>query len=235
MSSTKTILDDQDYAKNNPESQYVVFKRFSSKENAEELSKQLTAHEVQNVIDTSALPVSIVPNGQMQNEIVVKVKQSNLRKANLMLQQLMHKNIAQLDTDHYLFEFTEEELIDVIKTPHEWQYDDYLLAQKLLKDRGCAIAEKQLKSFESVNLAREAQEEKAPIFMLYRGYIYAFVIGGMGLIVGLGLLYQRKTISDGRKVNFYDEASRKHGKYIVLISIFTSLVYIFVLYKRFSR
>jgi hypothetical protein len=59
--------------------------------------------------------------------------------ADVLLLNLSKAQLDNVEKDHYLFEFTNEELYEITEKPDEWGEFDFLLAMKILSDRGLPV------------------------------------------------------------------------------------------------
>ena len=104
-------------------------------------------------------------------------------------------------------------------TPDKWGKFDYLLAQKILIDRGEVISNEQLMAFRQKRLEDLAQPDKRQIPWIIAGYIFSLLGGFLGLIIGWSLWKIKKTLPNGEKVYAFMYHDRVHGKIIFLIGI----------------
>ena len=118
--------------------EYSIFRRFSDIEQANELKIALNEQGIETIVDDNSPPVDVTftGGGAINNKIEVRIKQSDFDKAELILEKIAETQLSDIDTSYYLFEFTNEELFDILLKYDEWNEFDYALAQKILKDRG---------------------------------------------------------------------------------------------------
>lgn len=62
--------------------------------------------------------------------------------------------------------------------------------------------------------------------LLIFGYIYIFLGGIIGIIVGFYLLFATVKLENGIKVREFDQESRKHGAFIIVVAIIFLLLYL---------
>ncbi len=127
--------------------------------------------------------------------------------------------IKTLPEDYYLFSFSNNELIEVIQKKDEWNEIDYLLAIKLLKNRGVEITSEDIEKTQKDRLSQLKKPEKSARSWIIAGYIIAMLGGLLGFIIGYVLLTQKKTLPNGERVYEYIESDRKHGKNILYVGI----------------
>lgn len=64
------------------------------------------------------------------------MRNKDLKIVDNLIQVDILSHIEVVDKDYYLFSFTEIELEDLIQKKNEWSKFDFLLAKKILNDRG---------------------------------------------------------------------------------------------------
>ncbi|EPR74955.1 hypothetical protein ADIWIN_0042 [Winogradskyella psychrotolerans RS-3] len=202
------------------EDNYSIFRKFPSLEQASELKALLNENNIETILDDNAPSVDVTFTGNtLQNEIEVRIKQTDFKKAESILEKEVENLIETIDKDYYLFEFTDEELYDILLKSDEWNAFDYTLAQKILLQRGKPIDKDLLNSLKDERLKQLAEPEGNQKPWIIAGYFFAFLGGFLGLIIGYFLWTSKKTLPDGQKIYTYAENDRKHGKYIFYISL----------------
>ncbi|MEM5566988.1 hypothetical protein WNY78_17845 [Psychroserpens sp. AS72] len=200
---------------------YSIFRRFSNIEQALELKDILNTNEIDSIIDDNSPPVDVTfgVGGSLQDTIEVRIKQTDFEKAELILEKEAEEQLNNIDPDYYLFDFTNEELYDLLLKADEWNKFDYSLAQKILKERGKSIDKDLLDSLKKQRLDDLSQPEGNQKPWIAVGYIFALLGGFLGLIIGYFLWTSKKTLPNGQKVYSYSANDRKQGKYIFIFSV----------------
>ncbi|WP_179349512.1 hypothetical protein [Winogradskyella pacifica] len=202
------------------EDNYSIFRKFQSLEQASELKALLNENGIETILDDNAPSVDVTFTGNtLQNEIEVRIKQTDFQKAESILEKEVENLIETIDKDYYLFKFTDEELYDILLKSDEWNAFDYTLAQKILIQRGKPIDKELLNSLKNERLKQLAEPEGNQKPWIIAGYFFAVLGGFLGLIIGYFLWTSKKTLPDGQKIHTYAENDRRHGKYIFYISL----------------
>jgi len=200
--------------------EYSIFKKFPTLEQASELKELLNEHGIESLIDDNVPPVDITFSGStIQNEYEIRIKQSDFKRAEEILEKSAENLIDQIDKDYYLFEFTNEELYEILLKSDEWSAFDYTLAQKLLKQRGKSVDKDLLDSLKNERLKDLAKPEGNQRPWIIAGYAFAILGGFLGLLIGYSLWTSKKTLPNGQKVYSYAANDRAHGKYIFFIGL----------------
>ena len=161
---------------------------------------------------------------ETENRFVVRLKPTDFGKARELEDQASEELVATADPDHYLFGFSDEELFEVVMKRDEWSSFDVALAGHILRERGRDVTPdtvRLLRQYRAVELTKPEAGQKVSIIA---GYLLALLGGIIGIIIGLNLLYAKKTLLDGTQGPAYSEADRAHGFRIVLLGFVVALV-----------
>ena len=133
-------------------------------------------------------------------------------------------DFSELPNDYYLLQFSQEELVDVVAKRDEWSAFDYLLAQKLLAERGQQLSTEEIQTLHEERNHELAQPEKSQTTLVAIGFLMAILGGLFGLFIGWHLANHKKTLPNGEQVYGYNEADRRSGKTILTIGLVIVLI-----------
>ena len=205
---------------------YALFRKFPYIGQAEEMRQRLAENNIDSILVDNSLAVDVTFFGnRLSDEIELKVHKDHFERANELLETEAEVLIEDVPMDHYLFEFTNEELYEILRKPDEWSVLDYQLAQKILASRKESISDEMLAKFKADRLKELAKPEKDQKNLIRSGY-YAAIFGGLfGVFIGWYLAYFKKTLPDGRKIFAHTKKDRTQGKNILILSVFLLIVY----------
>lgn len=200
--------------------EFVVFQKFASREDAAQVIQLLQEY---------LIPLECYEEGDRYFRIemgdlpsltgfYLKLLPSDFERARLILQKESSTWIADIPTEYYLFSFSTQELMQIIEAPDEWSDADYLLAKKILQERGIEISEKVEKTLRGKRLARLSEPVSASFFLILLGFLLSPLI--YGAFVGWQLYTSQKVLPNGTSVYAYDSKSRSFGKSILLFFVF---------------
>ena len=126
--------------------------------------------------------------------------------------------IDQVDKDYYLFGFSDDELLDLISKADEWSPFDFLLARKILAQRGNVLSNEEVKYLEEERINELKKPEAPQTKWIIIGYLCAALGGILGIFIGWHLFTYKKTLPNGERLYGYSKADRKHGRIIFYIS-----------------
>ena len=199
-------------------SEFVTYRRFSSLEDALYYTTFFTENDIEYEVEHNKPPVDATFSGPSVNhEVNIKIKAEDFAKADLLLEESAEA-IDISDGTYYLLDFSDEELLNVIRKYDEWSVDDVVLAQKILKDRGKEISVEKVKELKDERLAQQRKPQSVDGFWLMFSYVLAVLTGWIGIVVGLYFKTFKKTLANGERVFVYDEKSRRKGQILFVLS-----------------
>ncbi|GGI24382.1 hypothetical protein [Pedobacter mendelii] len=156
---------------------------------------------------------------------MVKIKSSDFEKADKVLTAISAKDVSAVDQNHYLFNFTDEELRDILLKSDEWSKYDYLLAQKILQDRGHKIDTETINALKEKRIEELAKPEKNQKLSIVAGYVFAIFGGLIAIFIGWHLFSHKKTLPNGEQVYSYSEQDRKQGRIILILGTLSAIIW----------
>lgn len=218
--------------------EFITFQRFSDKNRAEKLTNLLDKNKIEfRFEDNSSSLDSSFGGGGFTNEYVVKLRKEDFEKANHALIEDSISDLDSIDKGYYLFSFTDDELRDIIAHEDEWNKFDFLLAQKLLNERGIEISTQEMETLRENRLEELAKPEKTDKLALTLGYLFALMGGFIGILIGWYIKSNKKTLPNGDQVYTYSKTDRGHGNAIMGIGIGMLILWAFFVYflEGFAR
>jgi hypothetical protein len=200
---------------------YFAFQTFYDSKLANEVAETLIKNSIDCVVEDcrNAVDNPIIATNSLDAKIVLKLHPEDFTKANEVLEDFYKSQTNNVDKDYYLFNFSDEQLMDVIAKPDEWGVFNYQLAKKILEDKGKDISSETLETLKQQRLEELSQPKKASKNTIIPGYILAFLLPIIAVFIGGNLLFGKKTLPDGNKILVYRKEDRKQGKIILWISI----------------
>ena len=200
---------------------FVIFRRFNKPEQAIEMAEELGKHEIEYEIieDEPGIDITFTGNSEFQKETQLMIRPSDFEKAYQILEADADEELKDIPADHYLFEFSTEELNDIISKRDEWSSLDYRLALKLLKERGQVISEDHIKSLKEERIIELAKPDKDQGGWIVFAYVLSLLGGLLGVLIGWYLWTMKKTLPNGEKVYAYSASDRWQGRRIFFLGI----------------
>lgn len=208
---------------------FLTFKRFPTKALADALTEKLESNGIPFLLEDNSPSFDPSFSGSsLQDQFAVKLRQSDFGLAEKIIEEENKKLVQEVDSSHYLYSFSEEELMDILLRPDEWSNLDYLIAQKLLKEKGKNIDPELLNALRRQRINDLSKpEESSPAWVLF-GYLSAVLGGLIGIFIGLHLMTFKKTLPDGQRVYAFRTKDRNHGFYIVAAGTLGMIVWVIV-------
>jgi hypothetical protein len=202
------------------ENQFLTYQIFTDQSEAMELSDLLTKNNIDfQFEDTSVSFDPTFTKSELSKEYRVKLKKQDFEKADKIILDISEQQLDTADTDYYLFDFTDQELIEILVKSDEWGKFDYLLAQKILKGRGQELSKELIETLRKQRIEELAKPEGSQRTWIIAGYVFSILGGLLGLFIGWHLLSHKKTLPNGDRVYGYSIEDRKHGNRILILGI----------------
>jgi hypothetical protein len=200
--------------------EFVTYKKFYQQEQLNGIAEILTESGIEFIVteDRESLD-SLYGDKQFKQQYFIKLKKQDFDKADDILLERSGRVLDTVDKDHYLFTFTNEELFEIIVKPDEWNELDYLLALKILKERGQSVDIEKIKELKKERIKELAKPDEKNRGWIYAGYVFSFLGGLLGIFIGWHLSTFKKTLPNGERVYGYTTRDRTHGNRILFIGI----------------
>lgn len=187
---------------------------------ANEFTEQLQQHNIEYYVEEES--PTFDPSFALNNALkvyAVKIKNDDFEIVTQLLKEDESEDVTEIGKDYYLYSFTDDELMEVINKADEWSPFDFVLARKILADRGKEISDAAIKKINEKRIDELKVPEAPQTSWIVIGYICAFAGGVLGIFIGYHLMTYKKTLPDGERVYDYLESDRMHGKWIFYIGI----------------
>lgn len=207
---------------------FALFKVFPGMEEAQGIITILEENNIPFSLIDNAHDVDITFTGNLQSNLQLLLQPNDFGKVTELIEKAQDEAVNEADPSHYLFEFSTEELFDLIEKKDEWSAYDYALAKKILQDRGEDVSEIRLIHLEEKRKADLKEPENSPTVQIIVGYISAILGGIIGIMIGWYLWKSTKTLPDGQKIFVYNRGDRDHGMIIFCIGVLSITVTIFL-------
>jgi len=207
--------------------EYTLYRKFYEESESTELVDLLRARgiEVEVVKERDSLD-SLYGDKTFSHRIFVKISQEDFARADAVLLEHTGKALDQVDKDHYLFGFSDDELYEIIAKPDEWSELDYLLAQRILKERGKPVDSTKVEKLKGQRIEELAKPAESQRLAIFAGYFLSLLGGVIGIFIGYHLHTYKKILPDGNKVYGYLPEDRRDGLRIMILGLICSFIYL---------
>jgi len=204
-----------------------IYRKFIYKDDALELVKILEENYIgYELTDNSSKLDSNFGGDINTKQYELKIRKDDFIEVEKIEEELVKNDLENADETYHLFDYSDEELIEIVTKKDEWNKFDYLLAQKILKERGKEINPELLNVINKQRIESLAVQEETPVWLIIIGYVSAFFAGFLGIIIGGYLMYYKKALPNGDRIYGFNRNDRSHGQNILIISAIAFFVWI---------
>lgn len=205
---------------------FVTYKVFNDPEVAKAFATILDEQQVPFRIEEDSYNFDpSYANHPLNKDYRIKLMQKDFVRANEAFAQYFKATLDSIEEDYYLFQFTDQELLEILLKPDEWGDLDYQLAQKILKDRGRPASLDELEEFKKRRIEQLKKPEKTDYSSVILGYVFAIFLSPIGIFLGYMVAYSKKQLPDGQATYVYSDTQRFHGMIILFTSIGLTIFY----------
>ena len=211
---------------------FESYRRFADEESASELMELLDknhiVYETETTETTSKDLIFVAP--QTLDTFLVKLKPGDFKTVNDLLQQVPEPTINE-ERFNFLSEFEDNDLLEIIASPVEWEKGDAQIAEQLLKQRGKELTDDKIIELQKKKFETESKPKKGKPIWLLIGFISALLGGLFGILIGWHYYYSKAIDPNGNKFYEFDKATKKQGLIMFIIGII-SFVLFFILISK---
>ena len=208
--------------------EFITIKKFSDEQEFNQLLHILEKHGITYQTESYRQRIESVSMATLPQEYIVKISPNKFNEVHEILNNLAAQAVFDAEKTHYLFDFTDKELHDVLAKPDEWSAFDYQLALKILKDSGKHIDTDFLNSLRKTRIEDLSKPEGNQKINIVFGYLLALFGGLIAIGIGLNIVASKKILPNGEQIYSYSENDRKHGYCIIFLG---TVMFIWLIYR----
>lgn len=183
-------------------------------------------NEVKYVIDPVIIGQSLTP------KFVLKIRAIDFQRANKIWEEVIRQHPAIAD-DHYLFDFSTQELLEIVQNPNDWSLEDVVNAKMILEREGIPLDEDFLKEQQNRRIEK-LKAGKSPGQTWIKIYFLMALAGPFLHIIltlaalGMGIFYWKdQTVSEtGEKFFTFHDKGRRQGKWLFFTSWISLILFV---------
>ncbi|AZA87432.1 hypothetical protein EG349_11830 [Chryseobacterium shandongense] len=204
-----------------------IYRKFIYKDDALELVKILEENYIAYELAENSSKLDSSFGGDINTkQYELKIRKDDFIEVEKIEEELVKNDLENVEKSYHLFDYSDEELIEIVTKKDEWNKFDYLLAQKILKERGKEINPELLNVINKQRIESLAVQEDSPVWLIIIGYASAFFAGFLGIFIGGFLMYYKKALPNGDRIYAFNRNDRSHGQNILIISAIAFFVWI---------
>lgn len=160
-------------------------------------------------------------------EFLLKLKPKDFEKVYNLEEENVKSEVENASKDYYLYEYSDEELQEILIKRDEWNAYDYSLAKKILKERKSEINTSQIniKKQQRIDDLKKISDIKT--FWLITFYTIALMGGFFAIFIGYYIKSAKTHLPNGETISKYSQKDIKHGNAIFYLGVFCLLFWLF--------
>jgi len=198
-------------------SDFKTYMSFIDAESSLELTALLKKNDIPYILqDTKADFDPTMSLNEANKPYLIQIHTEDLEKVDQLVKESF--DISRIDKEHFLYDFSDEELIDVLKNEEEWHPLDVLLAKKIIQQKNIIVDENEIINHQEEKKLKLFSHEKLPKYTIPIAYLICCAGGMLGFAIALFLIFSKKTLPSGEKIYSYNPSVRGHAKIMLLLS-----------------
>jgi hypothetical protein len=208
-------------------SDFATYRTFTDPEEADALVQFLDHRGIPYRIDRARPPVdmSFDPD-RTQERILIFLPRDLFAEADRAQEAAVPDETESSLKDHYLSEFSDEELLEILYKSHEWSPGDVVIARRLLESRGVEVDSAKIAGKREELVASLREPVKGPFFLITAGFLLALIGGLLGIALGWSFATFKDRDPDGHEFYKYDEKTRTLGKWMMSLGAVSLLMWL---------
>ena len=131
--------------------EFKEYLRFTDVEKATEYTSVLDKHNIPFELDDASMRFSLVStNDPWESQFILKIKDEDIEKVEKVFESEIAKEVKELPPDHYLYTFTDKDILDIIANQNDWTKAEVKLALEIAKQRNIELSAVSIKSAKKV-------------------------------------------------------------------------------------
>ncbi|OQP52766.1 hypothetical protein A4H97_23970 [Niastella yeongjuensis] len=220
--------------------QYATYTRFYSPDDAQFLISLLQKYHIPYALEHEVNQLDKVYLGEaVEAMFALQIPNEKFNHVNHLLAEQAIKDMAEPGFEHLMQTYSVSELQEIIHHPTGWNAYDLQVATSILSEK--LQAEVTLPSIHADNF----KPVRLELIWILLGYIisllgasYFFYLAIAGFLCGLVVNQAKKTLKNGKTVKMYDQWSRMHGRFIMILAavcLAINLILLMNLFKVFTH
>lgn len=211
-------------------SKLSTYKSYSTLEEAKAFALWLRQNDIPSKIEDNTPQLSSIFIGDtLQDNYFLKIRDTDFQIVNKLYSEKVQEDVKNLHEEYYLYSFTNEELLEILDNPDDWDEFNIQASLQILNERGLKMDPNIIEDIHFDQLIEESKPEKLDQVWIILGYGLAILGGFLAIVIGNYIHTSKKTLRDGNVIHRYVEEDRSHG---LIISIVGFVFFFFALGYR---
>ncbi|MAO46046.1 MAG: hypothetical protein CL823_02740, partial [Crocinitomicaceae bacterium] len=225
---------------------FALFRTVKTPEEAKPIFRILESGSIEyKVVENSeSFDITFAGNTTFK-DLQILIPQDQFEKAEVLFVNSTDAIVNDVDQDYFLFEFSNEELYDVLLKQDEWGPFNYSLSKKILTERGEDISQDFLLELKERRINDLSNPDdilhlnSKNIFVVSKmyvilGYLSSLLGGVLGIIMGYAIWTNKKTLPNGNRVPVYSKTDQRHGRIMFFMGVIVLIIAIITYFNNLT-
>lgn len=196
-----------------------LFRSFNTPGIAGMLTELLDEHGIDyEVYQDNELIENFDPQG-IYGQLNVYLNKDDFEKVDEIIEKRADEELDTIEKDYFLFQFSNDELRDILIKADEWSPLDIALARKLLRERGEKFSVDEIQKLREERVADSAKPKAASSGILILCFICVLIFPLVPLIAGPVFAWSKKHDLAGNSVPTYDKPTQSKGRIMLIATL----------------
>ncbi|QEC65866.1 hypothetical protein FRZ67_00570 [Panacibacter ginsenosidivorans] len=205
-----------------------IFEKFFNKEDAFNYYSIFTDNNLHPELEhPSEFFDAIIGHARSNEYYLLRLASEEFPAAKTILEKEVR--LRGIPADHYLREFENNELKNILLDESDWSREDIAVAKILLDERSVSINDFEIQNAKTAQKKNIQAQQKISLPLLTLLYIVAPLGSLIPVVAGLIIYNMKDYDRDGEKNYVYSEDQRQHGLALCAIGVFSTLAWYYFL------
>lgn len=201
------------------------YRIFETKEELQDLEELLKENNLKYFIQES--------NDIADKKYLLQISPDDFQKVDELCETLVDIDLDKLPDDYYLFEYQDEELVEILLNRSEWSEFDYVIARRILSQRNVNLNDYPVLNIHKDNVKIESIdtefiEESFGTENLVMSYLLALLFGPYFLVRYFVIITAKERLEDGSLAFKYHKNLRSNAIAICFIGFVSTFAWIII-------
>lgn len=168
--------------------EFITYKQFEDEIDAEEFIQLLKENSILYEVEKAELKFRLLEE-PLDNTVTVKVQPEDFKKVE-QLQDKYDTEVMAENSDHYLYTFSDKDIIAILVSPSKWKSLEVKIAKKIANERGIQVTANDIQTIRDKEKSQAQHSKTSKTNFIQNGASWLFLIGILSLLNLITFIFQ---------------------------------------------